>query len=351
MIRLIALLALFAASLPAARNLEIYIIDVEGGKSVLVVSPPGQSMLFDAGWTTPINGSASNDRIVEAVRAAGLKRIDFLVISHFDIDHIGNVAQLASRIPIGHIFDHGEVQVTQASAAAASQRFAPYAAIREKIGHTTVKPGDKIPIKGIDVQVLSAAGKLITKPVPHAGASNPACGSYKQAEALASDVEDNQSVGLLIISGKFRMLDLADLEAHYSHNLVCPDNLIGAVDVYNVNVHGQFKGIAPELVSALRAPVMIQANGATKGADAQTWPVLRDAPGLRDIWQLHYSLKAGPNGNPPNDFIANPNGKDGFKWIKISAARDGSFTVTNSRNGFSKHYTKSKALTLNKDAL
>jgi beta-lactamase superfamily II metal-dependent hydrolase len=340
--RLITLLLLFAGSLVAARNLDIYFIDVEGGKSVLVVSPSGQSMLFDVGWPNPVNGSVSNDRIAAAVQAAGLKRIDVLVISHFDTDHLGDVTGLASRIPIGHIFDHGEIRGPGATDARARQRFALYQATREKIGYTTVKPGDKIPVKGLDIQVLSAAGQLIGKALPQAGSPNLLCGSYKQAEARASDVEDDQSIGLLIASGKFRMLDLADLEAHPSHDLVCPNNLIGAVDVYNVNVHGQFKGIAPELTGALRAPVMIQANGPKKGADPQTWPILRDTPGLKDIWQLHYSVNSGPNANPPEDFIANPDGSDGFHWIRISAARDGSFTVTNSRNGFNKRYPKEK---------
>ncbi len=153
-------------------------------------------------------------------------------------------------------------------------------------------------------------------------------------------MEDDQSIGLLIGFGEFRMLDLADLEAHLSHDLVCPNNLIGAVDVYNVNVHGQIKGIAPELAGVVRAPVMIQANGPRKGADAQTWPILQATPGLKDIWQVHYSLNAGANANPADNFIANPDGKDEYKWIKISAARDGSFTVTNSRNGFTKSYTR-----------
>jgi competence protein ComEC len=342
MTRLIAIFALLAFPVTAPRSLDIYFIDVEGGKSVLVVSPSGQAMLFDAGWPARNNGPSSNDCIVEAVHAAGLKRIDFLVISHFDIDHIGDVTELASKVPIGHIFDHGEVQITEESAARAKQLFTPYEAVRDKIGHTTVKPGDRIPISGIDVQVLSAAGKLITKPLPHAGARNPLCETYKQAEALASDVEDDQSIGLLITLGRFRMLDLADLEAHLSHDLVCPTNLIGNVEVYNVNVHGQFKGIAPELAGAVRAPVIIQANGARKGADARSWPILRATPGLQDICQLHYSVNAGPNANPPADFIANPDDADGYKWIKISANPDGSFTVINSRNGFSKHYTKDK---------
>lgn len=338
MIKLACILALSAASLTAAaRNLEIYVIDVEGGKAVLVLSPTGQSMLIDAGWPASNSRQASTERIVEAAKAAGLQRIDYLVITHFDLDHIGDVPELATKIPVGHVFDHGDYQTSNAQA---MQRFAAYAAVRDKIGHTVLRAGDRIPIRGVDVRVLSAGGNLITKPIEKAGARNALCESFQQADALASDAEDDRSIGLLISLGKFRMLDLADLEAHPSHELVCPNNLIGPVSVYNVNVHGQFKGIAPELVGTLQAPVMIQANGARKGADARTWPVLRGAPGLKDIWQVHFSLNAGKDANPPEDFIANPEGSDGFKWIQISATKDGAFTVINTRNGFRKRYEK-----------
>lgn len=335
LVKLACLLGLGAAALPAAKSLDIYVIDVEGGKSVLLVSPSGESMLFDAGWPASNTRVASTDRMVEVAKAAGLRRIDNLVISHFDIDHIGDVPALVEKFPVGHIFDHGEMQTSNAQA---KQRFAAYAAVRDKIGHTVLKPGDKVPVKGVDIEVLSAAGKLITKPLGKNAGPNPLCQSNPQLPELATDFEDNQSIGLLITEGKFRMLDLADLEAHHSHDLMCPVNLIGQVSVYNVNVHGQFKGIAPELAGALRAPVMIQANGARKGADAGTWPVLRAAPGLKDVWQLHTSLNAGKDANPPDDFIANLEPSDGFKWIKISAAKNGTFTVTNTRNGFSKKY-------------
>lgn len=323
--KILGLLAFVAVSL-AAKDLDIYVIDVEGGKSVLLFSPTGQSMLFDAGWPASNNRQASTDRIVEVVKAAGLKQIDLLVISHFDIDHIGDVPALLAKIPVGHVFDHGGAQN--------NPRFAAYAAARDKIGHTTLKPGDRVPLKGVDIQVLSSAGKLTTR----GGPPNPLCDTYKQLPALPTDVEDDNSIGLLITFGKFRMLDLADLEAHQSHDLVCPVNRIGSVSIYNVNVHGQFKGIAPELVDALNAPVLIQANGPRKGADAQSWPVLKSAPGMKDIWQLHTSLNAGNGANPPDDFIANLDGADGFKWLKISAAKSGTFTVTNTRNGFKKSY-------------
>ena len=155
-------------------------------------------------------------------------------------------------------------------------------------------------------------------------------------------MEDNLSVGLVFTFGKFRMLDLADLEAHHSRELVCPNNLIGTVDVYDVNVHGQIKGIAPELIGAIHPRVAIEGNGATKGGDPPTWPILRATPGLEDIWQVHYSANGTKDTNPPEDFIANLEPTDGFKSIKLSAESNGTFTVTNTRNGFSKTYKPKK---------
>ncbi len=326
LIKLACLIGIAAAAPMAAKDLDIYVIDVEGGKSVLLVSPSGQSMLFDAGWAPSSNRQSSTAHIVEAIKAASLSRIDFLVISHFDIDHIGNVPELAAAIPIGRVFDHGGSQT--------NERFAAYAAVRDKIGHTVLKPGDKLPIQGIDIEVLTADGQHIHKK----GQLNRLCGIYTQAPVITTDAEDNRSIGLLISYGKFRMLDLADLEAHDSRDLVCPSNMIGHVSVYNVNVHGQFKGIAPELIGVLNAPIILQANGPKKGADAQTWPVLKAAPGLKDIWQLHTSLNASSESNPPDNFIANLEPSDGFKWLKISASKSGGFTIANSRNGFAKSY-------------
>ena len=324
LINLTFLLALTASSM-AAKNLDIYVIDVEGGKSVLLVSPSGRSMLFDLGWPTLNGHEASTRRIVEAAKAAGLSRIDLVVVSHFDIDHIGDLTALAAKLPIGHVFDHGGSQT--------NARFAAYAAARDKIGHTVLQPGDKVPLADVNIQVLSARGKLVKLK----GTPNPLCNQFPQAAALPTDLEDDNSIGLLIQFGKFRMLDLADLEAHPSHDLVCPANMIGRVDVYNVNVHGQFKGIAPELVNVLKAPVIIQANGPRKGADSRSWPVLKNAPGLKDIWQIHTSLNAGAGANPPDNYIANAAPPDLFKWIKLSARKNGTFIVS-TMYGFSKVY-------------
>jgi beta-lactamase superfamily II metal-dependent hydrolase len=326
-------LAALVCAARAASSLETYVIDVEGGKAVLTVSPSGESLLFDAGW--PGYGGRDVNRIVEAAKAAGLKQIDYLVISHYDIDHLGDVPALAAAFPVKHIVDNGTLQ---SSGKGVEARYKTFAAARDAMDHMSVKPGDKIPIKGLDVTVLEAATKGIQTALPGAGAANPACAAIPQKPELAGDLEDNMSIGLLFTLGKFRMLDLADLEAFYQYKLVCPNNLIGPVDVYQVSVHGQEKGMSGVLEQAIHARVAIMGNGARKGGDPPSWPILRGAPGMEDIWQVHLSLAGGKENNPPEDYIANLDAACQGKWLRLSAQPDGTFTVSNARNGFSKTY-------------
>ncbi|HLX44092.1 MAG TPA: MBL fold metallo-hydrolase [Bryobacteraceae bacterium] len=335
----LAMLAAFCVS-AASKTLDVYLIDVEGGKALLAISPAGESLLIDVGWPKLANREASTDRLVADLKAVGLKRLDTLVISHFDTDHMGDAPALAARFPIRRIVDHGALET---SGKGVEARYHPYADLFHKIEHFPVKPGDSIAFKGAEITVVAAAGRVIDKPLKGGGAENPFCRSNKQADAIPQDAEDNASVGLLFTLGKFRMIDLADLEAHKDWDLVCPDNLIGRVDVYQVNVHGQFKGMSTALVNALHPRVAMMGNGARKGGDAETWPVLRATPGLEDIWQSHFSAAGGNDKNPPPDFIANLDpdpepGKDDHKMLKLSARPDGSFTITNLRNNFSKTY-------------
>lgn len=316
----------------AAKTLDVYDIDVEGGKCVLIVSPSGESMVFDVGW--PGFNGRDSDRIVTALKAAGLKQIDYLVISHYDIDHLGDVPLLLSKFPAKHIVDHGPMEANKPP----TKLYQAYAEVRDKMDHIAVAPGDRIPIKGVDVLVVTSAGKRIEKPLKGAGAPNPLCATTKPEPERPQDIEDNMSMGLLFTLGKFRMLDFADLESAYDYKLMCPNNPIGSVDVYQVSIHGQDKGVSPVLAQALHARVALMGNGPLKGGAPQTWVTLRGAPGLEDIWQVHYSVAGGKEHNPPDSFIANPEGADEAHWIKLSALRDGTYTVTNGRNGFSKKY-------------
>ncbi len=330
---LVATLLAVAAAFAAPRPLDVYVIDVEGGKAMLVVSPSGESMLVDAGW--PGLGGRDVGRIVAAAKEAKVKRIDYLVITHLDVDHVGDLKMLASKLPVGRIMDNGPLQT---SGKGVEKRYKAYAEARDAMEHTTIRAGDRIPIKGVQVDVVTAGAKFIAKPLEGGGIPNPACAAAPQPAEIPEDLEDNMSIGLLFTFGRFRMIDLGDLESHYDYELMCPNNPVGTVDVYHVSVHGQEKGGSAALVGGLRPRVAIMANGPRKGGDPQTWPRLRGAPGLEDIWQVHYSLAGGKDRNPPEAFVANLDPDCEGKSLKLSAQSDGTFTVTNMRNNFSRTY-------------
>jgi len=325
-----ALLLAAPACFGAAGRLEIYFIDVEGGQATLIVTPAGQSLLVDAGW--PGYNGRDAGRIAETAKRAGLRQIDYLLMTHYHLDHVGGIPPLVERIAVGTFVDHGPNTETSKSAEALS---AAYAKVVEKGKHLVVKPGDKIPLKGLEAVVITARGEKIAAALKRAGAANPHC---EGVPAKAEDpTENGRSVGFLLTYGKFRFLDLADLTWNKELALMCPSNPIGTVDAYLVNHHGMNISNAPPLVYGVAPRVAILPNGAKKGGaqDAIEW--IRKSPGLEDLWQLHYSLP-GKDANVREQFIANPEERCQGHAIKLVASPDGSFTVTNERNSFTKQY-------------
>ena len=340
-----ALLALTARPGAAQQNtLDIYFIDVEGGQATLVVTPAGETLLIDTGF--PSDGTFASvpgdphkardaNRILAAARAAGVKRIDYLLITHFHADHDGAVPELAQLIPIRTFVDHdspgpdAEARVPGTKAA-----FDAYARVRAKGKHLTPKPGDRIPLRGVDTVVVSAAGATLQQPLAGAGGANPACGAT--APAAQEPSENPRSTGVRLRFGQFTFLDVGDLSGQPLFSLVCPANLIGPTDLYLVAHHGgadagdaaSFAGIAPR--------VAILNNGSKKGGAPEVLAALHQARGLEDAWQLHRSLPPGPRFFN-DDHIANLD-ESTAHWLKVSAKTDGSFIVTNGRTGAAKAY-------------
>jgi competence protein ComEC len=330
---LLVLLLASASVLPAARNLEIYSIDVEGGQATLFVSPSGESLLVDTGWPKFNNRDA--DRIVEAAKKAGVKKIDYLVITHFHRDHVGGVQQLSAKMPIRNFVDHGTNTETGKDA---EILFNEYSAFRDKGNHILVKPGDEIPVKGLGVKVLSAAGDVIASPLPGAGQPNPDCSGYSRPPA--DTTENGRSIGLLITFGDFRLIDMGDLTKDHEYDLVCPVNKIGMADVFLVSHHGTAPSNSLPFVHAIEPRVAIMNNGPRKGDDPGVWQTIHDTRGLLDLWQLHFGIDAGKAHNTADSLIANLDEVCEGKWLRVTAEKDGTFTVYNSRNKFEKTYKK-----------
>lgn len=313
--------------------MQIYFVDVEGGQATLVVSPSGQSLLIDTGWSGSEGRDA--DRILAAAHQAGLQQIDYVLITHYHRDHVGGVPQLVDGIKVGTFLDHGpnqeDSEVTRSDYAAYEKAIAGHA-------HVVVKPGWKLPIKGIDVRVLSAAGEHITAPLAGAAAEN----SYCKAEPAAIDdaTENARSVGVLVTYGSFRFLDLGDLTKKKELELACPNNLIGTVDLFLVTHHGADLSNPKALVWALHPRVAVFDNGPRKGASPAAWQIVHDSPGIEDLWQLHYAAESDKDHNVDPEHIANVKENCEGKSLKVMADADGSFTLTNARTAIEKKYPK-----------
>ena len=358
--------AFVAAQTRAERTLDIYVVDVEGGNAQLFVSPAGESLLIDTG-----NGGAGAvrdaERILAAAKDAGITEIHHLITTHYHGDHFGGLAELARRIPIRHVIDHGPNVQPNANVDAFLQK--GYADLYGKGKHTVAKPGDTIPMAGLDVRVVSSAGDVLKTSLPGGGAPNTSCAGFKLQTVNpvsgqpVGNTEDEQSVGSHITFGKFRALYLGDLTWNKEFDLMCPDNRIGTVDLFVVSRHGQSSSNSQALVHAIRPRVAIMNNGPRKGGQPEAMRIFYSSPGLEDLWQIHFSLLSGQENTVPGLFIANsfdeqqptmpiaamaqpaaggppaPTHDGTAYWIKVSAQSDGTFTVLNSRNGFSKTYT------------
>ena len=335
-----ALSAVLACALHIAQaqakpgHLLIYSLDVEGGQSTLLVSPSGSSLLVDTGWGG--NNGRDAERIQAAMKDAGISKIDKVLITHYHTDHVGGVPNLVARIPVGEFLDHGpnreDSDITRHD----------YAAYLKAIGNTprhTVHPGDTIDIPGLSVLVLTADGDHIQavpgiKPTP-----NPYCAS--EPHWTLDDTENPRSNGILVRYGKFSFLDLGDLTKAKEIPLVCPDNLIGRVDLYLVNHHGFNLSNSRAFVDAIHPEVAIMNNGAHKAGSPEAWQTVHESPGLKALYMLHTAEGSDAAHNSPEADIANPKGaaQDGA-YFKVVAGADGSFSVTNTRTGKTDHYAR-----------
>lgn len=324
--------------LHAADTLRIYVIDVEGGGSTLIVAPSGQSMLIDSGSA---GGAGDRDakRIAAAMQDAGLKKIDWLFTTHYDSDHLGGAPNANQVAHFDRFFDHGEIDSKWEQNRGWEDRYKDYLAIASG-KKTIVKAGDVLPLKGVRVDVVSSQGAVISKAINGGGKPNPYCAGAEVKPP--NTTENSQSAGVLVAFRKFTFLDVGDLTWDKEMDLACPVNKLGKVSVLLATHHGFFADMsgAPALLWGIMPQVVIANNGPRKGMAPSAYDKIEKVDHIEGLWQSHLALASDKAHNTDENMIANLEASTDCKgnWIRVDVQPNGSYTITNGRNNFSKTY-------------
>jgi beta-lactamase superfamily II metal-dependent hydrolase len=359
------------ACLAAEPALKVVSIDVEGGGGTLFVTPEGTSLLIDTGWPTgagllasPDGARNSADRIVAAARKLGVKKIDYLIITHYHMDHVGGMVDLARRIPIGTFIDHGpnaehlkpgEVVPPDLKGGSPDELYPKYLDVIKGHKHIVARPGQVIAMGSMTDTIVASDGKVLSAPLAGAGAPNAACNSA-QAKSTKPEggAENTHSVASLISYGKVKIAAFGDLSWKKEYELSCPAGKLGHVQVLIATQHGSDISSNPASIADMKPDIAVVGMSGKKGGDVGPIKTIQASPGLMDLWQTHESYahpalgardkRMVANLNPSKDAIAAHAGQmftvppDMGYNISLSITRSGSVTVTNSRNGFSKTY-------------
>lgn len=317
------------------RRLDIYWVDVEGGAATVIVTPAGESIVIDCGLPRQRFPTRIHDLITNVCQ---LQRVDHLIITHYDTDHFGGAVPLAKMLPVRTLYDNGRFDKMVRNPGDEYWNL-PCA------GRVVIDPGDQIPLQQVGGDPATAIAMTCyatrqefvdppadAKPNPEICRDNP---------VMPPDQSENKNSTVFVLDfGSFRFFDAGDLTWNFEQRLVCPVNLIGSVDVYQVTHHGLDQSNHPAVIRSLRPTVSVMNNGRTKGCQPRTFATLKNQPTIEAMYQVHKNQRSdGDRNNTANENIANIIDGGSGNYIKLSVAADGeSYTVAVPRSDHSRTF-------------
>jgi glyoxylase-like metal-dependent hydrolase (beta-lactamase superfamily II) len=377
---ILALLAGAAIVLPlpalaADDALQMIPMDVEGGGGTLFVTPHGKSVLIDTG--NPDRGAHPNSQVIaDTAKAFGIKKIDYVIITHYHVDHIGGLEGLLKRIPIGTFIDHGvnrEVPGTQSPGGligpdwrtlgpdgkpragrggtvpppptvipppgSTAAGYNHYLELIKGHPHRVVKPGERLNVDGMDILFVDVDDVPIGRVLPGGGDRPAACATMQPMGPNGGE-ENAHSTSSLITYGKTRIAAFGDLTWNAEQKLFCPVDKVGKVDIVLASHHGLQFSNSPAMVESLQPKIVLVGNAIRKGDDPERMRSYMANPRFASMWHLHITQGhdeldgdknqiANINSNPADDKSYN---------LRLRIRKDGDITVINERNGYNKSY-------------
>jgi len=383
-----AVLAIAAAPAVMAQTrddaLQMISVDVEGGGGTVFVTPNKRVVVIDTG--NPETSAATGDypssaRIVDAIKAAGGTKVDYLITTHYHGDHYGGLEGFLKRIKVDNFIDHGpnrEIRGTMAPGGligpdwrilgpngqpaagrggvippppadpevpppnSTEGQYRNYLKLIAAAGgrHRVVKTGDRIRLDGMDIHVVAADAVMPAKAPPGSRGAVPECANMPAMAANGGE-ENTRSVSVVITYGRTKIAAFGDLTWDREKDLFCPEDKVGKVDVYLSSHHGTQWSGSPAMVNSLQPIVTIMGNSPTKGAHPERIKTIESNPRHQGLWKLH-----GPRNNPELmgevNMVANPataqGAPDKAHNLRLRIRPNGEITVINERNGYNRTY-------------
>ncbi len=297
---------------------DIYWIDVEGGASTLMVTPSGESILIDTG--NP--GRRDANRIVQvATQIAKVRKIDHLITTHYHGDHYGGASLLATLMPVGVVYDNGKF-------ADMPNDPGPEYFDLPCDARIVINPGDQLTLKQttagprVSLRCLGTRQTFV-EPQESSPMNAATCAACQPKDRDGSD--NANSVVSIVEFGGFRFFDGGDLTWNQEMKLVCPRDLVGPVDVYQVTHHGLDSSNNPVVLNTIQPRVAVMNNGDKKGCLPDVFANLTATASIERIFQMHKNLRPdGSVNNVDDKYIANCEASElcSGHYIHLSVAPD-----------------------------
>ena len=137
------------------KNLEIHFLDVGQGDSCFIITPNHKTILIDGGGSTSNTFDVGKDTLIPYLLDKGYTKLDYILISHFDQDHVGGILPILEEFKVGQVFITKQEEK--------SENYETFLEIvKEKnLKVREVKAGDKITIGEVTFHILWPMEKQI----------------------------------------------------------------------------------------------------------------------------------------------------------------------------------------------